>query len=222
MMKRNIRIEEISDGRFYTSQDMVRADCHGCQGCASCCSGMGESLVLDPLDVWNLKKQLKKTFEELMQMAVDLNVVDGIILPNIRMTGEDEKCAFLNPEGRCSVHAFRPGICRLFPLGRIYEDGGFKYFLQVHECPEPNKSKVRVRQWIGIDHIKEYEAFVSAWHYFLKDIENLIQTAEDESQIRTLNMYLLRLFFVQDYDAHEDFYGQFYQRLEKVKSIFAL
>ena len=36
-MLRDIDLNEISDGRLYTANDMVKADCMGCQGCASCC-----------------------------------------------------------------------------------------------------------------------------------------------------------------------------------------
>ena len=40
-MERYVRLEEISDGRLYGPNDMVRADCGGCEGCpASCCRGM--------------------------------------------------------------------------------------------------------------------------------------------------------------------------------------
>ena len=39
-MLRDIDLNEISDGRLYTANDMVKADCMGCQGCASCCQGM--------------------------------------------------------------------------------------------------------------------------------------------------------------------------------------
>ena len=50
-MLRDIDLNEISDGRLYTANDMVKADCMGCQGCASCCQGMGDSIVLDPYDM---------------------------------------------------------------------------------------------------------------------------------------------------------------------------
>ena len=30
-MKRNIDLNEISDGRLYTANDMVKADCHDCK-----------------------------------------------------------------------------------------------------------------------------------------------------------------------------------------------
>ena len=44
-MLRELDFNEISDGKFYQSQDMVRADCGGCKGCSSCCRGMGSSIV---------------------------------------------------------------------------------------------------------------------------------------------------------------------------------
>lgn len=39
------------------------------------------SIILDPYDIWQLCAGLGKTFEELMQEHVDLQVVDGVILP---------------------------------------------------------------------------------------------------------------------------------------------
>ena len=34
-MKRNIDIKEISDGKLYGPNDMVKADCRGCEGCSA-------------------------------------------------------------------------------------------------------------------------------------------------------------------------------------------
>lgn len=50
-MKRKVDFKDISDGRLYSSNDMVRADCHNCEGCSACCRGMGNSIVLDPLGI---------------------------------------------------------------------------------------------------------------------------------------------------------------------------
>ena len=118
-MERNIDMKEVSDGRLYTSNDLVKADCGGCEGCSACCQGMGESIVLDPLDIHRLCCGLHTDFNGLMVDKIELQIVDSVILPNLKMaSGNTEACSFLNPEGRCSIHAFRPGICRLFPLGR--------------------------------------------------------------------------------------------------------
>ena len=34
-MERNIDMKEVSDGRLYTSNDLVKADCGGCEGCSA-------------------------------------------------------------------------------------------------------------------------------------------------------------------------------------------
>ena len=178
-MKRNVSLEEISDGRLYTSNDMVKADCGDCEGCSACCHGMGESIILDPLDIYRLTTNLEMSFEALLSQYIELNVVDGVILPNLRMAGPNEACGFLDRNGRCSIHAHRPGICRLFPLGRYYEDGGFKYFLQTHECKKENRTKVKVKKWIDTPNLKQYESFVADWHNFLMKMEERVEDAED-------------------------------------------
>ena len=171
-MKRNVDLKEISDGKLYGSNDLVKADCGDCEGCFACCCGMDQSIILDPLDVHRLSKGLNQNFEALLASYLELNVVDGIILPNLRMQGERECCAFLNAEGRCKIHSFRPGICRLFPLGRYYANGGFQYFLQTNECRKQNRTKVKVKKWIDTPEFNRYEDFVNKWHYYLKDMED--------------------------------------------------
>lgn len=215
-MKRNVKMEEISDGKLYTANDLVKADCGDCEGCSACCRGMGSSIVLDPLDIYRLTEGLGVRFEQLLVEKIELNVVDGIILPNLKMGGAKECCAFLNEEGRCSIHGIRPGICRLFPLGRFYENGSFQYFLQIHECKKENRTKVKVKKWIDTPDLKSYEAFVSQWHYFLLDIQEKFLKIEEE-KIKSVNMFLIQSFYLEPYNKEEDFYSQFTKRLEKVK-----
>lgn len=102
-MLREINLDEISDGKLYSSNDMARTDCKGCDGCSACCHGMGSSIVLDPLDVYRLSINLSKPVNELLAGPLELNVADGIILPNLKMTGTKEACSFLDADGRCTV-----------------------------------------------------------------------------------------------------------------------
>lgn len=139
-MRKNVDLNEISDGRKYRSADMVKAGCHDCKDCSSCCQEMGESILLEPYDIYMLQGNLHVGFETLLKREAALGMEDGVILPHIRMD-DKERCPFLDENERCSIHAFRPGLCRLFPLGRVYEEDGFYYILQVHECPKPNKTK---------------------------------------------------------------------------------
>ena len=95
-MLRDIDLNEISDGRLYTANDMVKADCMGCQGCASCCQGMGDSIVLDPYDMYRLCMGLKTTPAALLASSLELGVVDGLILPHLKMNGNTDSCMYLN------------------------------------------------------------------------------------------------------------------------------
>lgn len=217
-MKRDIDIKEISDGKLYTANDMVKTDCHDCIGCSDCCRGMGNSILLDPMDIWRLTANLKTDFNALLEKYVELGMVDGLILPNLKLAGDGESCSFLNEQGRCSIHSFRPGICRLFPLGRIYDENGFSYFLQVHECPKTDKTKIKVKKWLGISDIKSYEKYILDWHNFVNKCEEALEQLED-GQRKTLTLYILKTFYQTTY-PETDFYTEFYQRLENAKEMF--
>ncbi len=217
-MKREVDIKEISDGKLYGPNDMVKADCGDCKGCSACCQGMGESIVLDPYDIYRLTNGLNLSFEALLEDKIELNVFDGMILPNLKMAEPNEACAFLNEEGRCSIHSIRPGICRLFPLGRFYQDGGFQYFLQIHECKNQNRTKVKVKKWIDTPDLKQNEKYILAWHDFVNEIQEKMMSVKDDALFKKVNMFLLEHFFIERYHG-EDFYKQFDERLEKAKVI---
>ncbi|MCM1188701.1 MAG: YkgJ family cysteine cluster protein [bacterium] len=217
-MRRNVSLKEISDGRLYGYQDMVKADCHGCVGCHKCCTGMGNSVVLDPYDVWRLQKGLGRSLETLLEEGrVELHVADGCVLPNLKMSGPEEACSFLDEEGRCSIHEYRPGICRLFPLGRYYEDGNFRFFLQVGECGAGNRTKVKVGKWIDTPLQMKNHEFLCSWHQLLKDVEKAVWGKEDSEYAKALNMSLLTAFYFGEIGGAEDFYAAFFQKRKEFK-----
>ena len=209
-MRRNVDLNEISDGKLYTSNDMVKADCYECQGCSACCRGMGKSIILDPIDLFHLKQATGKDFAGLLNQEIELNVVDGMILPNLKMDPKTDACPFLDENERCGIHAFRSGICRLFPLGRLYEEEGFRYFLLTKECKKENRGKA-------------YEQYISDWHQFLLTCEESIGELEKEN-IQILTTYILRLFYQTPYEAEDDgsFYQEFYQRREQVRKTLGI
>lgn len=174
---------------------------------------MADTIILDPLDVFRLTSNLNCSFEALLAGRIELGVVDGLILPHMKMSGNPNRCSFLNEEGRCSIHAFRPGFCRLFPLGRYYEDRSFRYFLQTHECKKTNRTKVKVRKWIDTPDFDRYEKFVCDWHYYLKDLEAELEACSTDA--KKINMLVLKVFYLTPYDPQKDFYEQFYDRLNR-------
>lgn len=221
-MKRDVDFTEISDGKLYDLNDLVKANCGDCKGCFACCQGMGNSIVLDPLDCYRISKELDQTFEELLNHKLELTMVEGIIIPNLKMVGATESCAFLNKEGRCDIHSFRPGICRLFPLGRYYKEDTFKYFLQTHECKKQKRIKIKVRNWIDTPDIKNNERFVTAWHHFLMDLQSKVRETQDDNVIKDINMYILKNFYVIPFNPSMDFYLQFDKRLNEAKEFVAV
>lgn len=174
-MKREGDLSSLTDGKLYRSSDMAKLGCNDCEGCSACCKGMGNSIVLDPYDAWRLSKGLGVSFAGMIGKQVMLSVVDGLILPSLNMENETGVCPFLNEAGRCSIHAFRPGICRLFPLGRYYHEDGFSYVLMTGECKKENRTKVKIEKWIGESDLKAYENFVLQWKKVLTDTRKKIQ-----------------------------------------------
>ena len=221
--------------RLYTARDMAKIGCDDCKGCSYCCQEMGESVVLTPFDICELTQHLGRSFDELMEDKIELYMTDGMVLPNLKMSGETkaygskEVCGFLNEEGRCSIHAFRPGLCRLFPLGRNYEikqmeteDGikeikGFQYFIVKDSCPNLNGTKVKIEKWLGIPNLKKNEEFITTWHYFCKDyqedIHEFLKAGEDD-KVKKINLSMLELFYRKPYEKERDFYEQFEERMK--------
>ena len=230
-MLRNVSLEEISDGRLYGLNDMAKLGCNDCSGCSSCCRGMGNTIVLDPYDVWRLTDGLGVSLQQLLAGHLELNVVDGIILPNLKLAGDSEQCTFLNDAGRCSIHPYRPGICRLFPLGRYYEEDGFRYILQIHECEKPNRSKVKIRKWMDTPDMERYDAYIADWHAFLSKLRAKLEketlagassdAADEEASsqdlAKSISMYVLQQFYLLLYDTSRDFYSQYEARMAAAK-----
>ena len=217
-MRREGDLSSLTDGKLYRSSDMAKLGCNDCKGCSECCKGMGNSVVLDPYDVSQLSKGLGIPFVNMIGKQVMLSVVDGLILPSLNMENETGVCLFLNEAGRCSIHAFRPGICRLFPLGRYYHEDGFSYVLMTGECKKENRTKVKIEKWIGESDIKSYEAFVLQWKKILTDTRkkieiettSLIQQQKMEEVFavqKKISMEFLQTYYFIEYG--EDFFKFF-------------
>ena len=205
--------------KFYDLNDLVRADCHDCKGCSSCCRDMGDSILLDPYDVFQLEKTGKPVQMLMEHGVIALTVWEGMILPHLQMNEVTGACSFLSQEGRCTIHDCRPGICRLFPLGRNYVDGKMNYFLLEDACENRSRSKIRISRWLGIESAAAYHEFVLEWHDFRRKMVELLSTAEEE-QAKQLDLSLLRTFYLTPYDTGGDFYMQFESRATRIREAF--
>lgn len=221
--------------RLYDAGDMVRIGCNDCKGCSYCCQEMGESVILTPFDIYELTVHLGKSFDGLMEDKIELYMTDGMVMPNLKMIEKQEFgkaiCGFLTAEGRCGIHNFRPGLCRLFPLGRNYEireiqaengvreEKGFRYFIVKDSCPKLPGTKVKIEKWLGIPHLKKYEEFITKWHYFCRDFQERMQemlAAGEDERVKKSNLSMLELFYRKPYETERDFYDQFEERMAEL------
>ena len=216
-MKEDIDLESISDGRHYEIDDFVKADTEGCKGCYSCCHNVGDFVMLNPFDVYEITHYLNTTFDALLIDKVDMIFEDKIALPHLKMVGESNRCALLSKENRCLIHPARPNICRLFPLGRVYEQDDFKFFLQLGVCVKPNLKLIKVQQWIGIENYDANKTFLLTWHHLLKALHFRMKFIRTPEELKGINDYLLDTFYRTNETEHLDFYASFYAKLPEAK-----
>lgn len=217
-MYREESLNEISDGKLYTENDIVRCDTGSCLGCRQvCCIGMGNTIVLDPLDVHRILAATGNNFEQLLKDRIEINMVDMLLLPNLKM-GEGDACTFLDENKRCSIHQSRPSVCRLFPLGRYWEDEThYKYILQKGQCHKDNLVKTKVKKWFVVDEPLKYNEYVVLWHSFIKKVMAAfmqLDSSQAEAQHRVLCMYILKTFYITEYSEGR-FYDEFKSRIKK-------
>lgn len=212
-MEHNVNLEEISDGKIYTKNDMVKLGCDGCSGKSSCCRFAEDTITLDPYDLYRLSTGERLSFELLYARAlIALAPVKGLLLPHLNFSKETGTCPFLESDGLCRIHGNRPGLCRLFPLARYFEGDNLYYILQIHECPNPVTPKVKVKNWLGIPNLERYETFLTEWHELVDILQKKIAVATDNETINTVTTVFLKLFYLTPYGKDEDFYSQFKER----------
>ena len=90
------------------------------------------------------------------------------------------------PDSRLST-----GILPAVSAGQAYENRSFRYFLQIHECPRKNRTKVKVSRWIDTPDVKAYEEFAARWHYFLKDTGECLGRRRDQALSKKVCMAVL-------------------------------
>jgi len=216
-MKSNVDLDAISDGRIYDINDMVKTDTGGCSGCNSCCHGVGEMVVLNPFDVHELTHHLNLSLDDLLVDRLELRPDCKLLMPHLKMQNNQEWCVFLNAEGRCSIHSCRPDICRLFPLGRVYTQDDFKYFLQSDACAKPALTKIKVKKWIGIPNHPEHKAFLLAWYQVIKALTFRVKFVRDADELKSLNADILDTFYRIPPES-DDYYAEFFKRLPEAKN----
>lgn len=100
---------------------------YSCNRCKKCCHE--KRITLTPYEILRLARNLRLTTKEFIARFTEEG---GTIL---RFRSEDGACSLLGDEG-CTVHADRPGACRIYPLGGLFQLEGEETFAQLVPHPE--------------------------------------------------------------------------------------
>lgn len=111
------------------SYDLTRESSfsYSCNRCKKCCHD--KRIRVSPYEVLRLARNLRLTTKEFIAQFTEEG---GTIL---RFRSEDGGCSLLGEEG-CTVHADRPGACRIYPLGGFFQLDGQETFALVPPHPE--------------------------------------------------------------------------------------
>ncbi len=95
-----------------------------CNGCNRCCSD--KLIPVNPYEIARIAARLGISTTETIARFTSNG--SALAFP-------DGKCAFLTEQG-CSVHADRPLVCRLYPLGRVAQADGSETIVELQPHPQ--------------------------------------------------------------------------------------
>jgi Fe-S-cluster containining protein len=166
--QRTIRIAG-SDAVPLEPSDPVQLAC-GIAGCSANCCSNGPHIILNPYEVALICRAAGMSYEDLLDI-VETDRVNGFPLV---MLPRDPACPFWTETG-CRIYEARPLACRLFPLGRVFEQGDSSFVL-----PDRNRCAglVPAPARTLADYLREQDtetqvSMADAWIEFVTDMELL-------------------------------------------------
>ena len=200
-----------------------------CDQCGKCCAHR-EDIILSPMDIFKMAKELKMTPVEFYHEYCVFNIGEHTRMPIVRLAseGKDTHCVLLKNH-RCSVHKVKPAVCAMFPLGRYmsFEKDDYnaesidtskvKYLLQPPECGDESETHT-VREWLsGFDIKLEDEAFVQ-WQKAISRFSNKFKELEKKQDMLSMMeiWFVVRVSLYLQYDTSKDFLPQFNYNVENL------
>ena len=200
-----------------------------CDQCGKCCTHR-EDIILSPMDIFKMAKELKMTPVEFYHEYCVFNIGEHTRMPIVRLAseGKDTHCVLLKNH-RCSVHKVKPAVCAMFPLGRYmsFEKDDYnaesidtskvKYLLQPPECGDESETHT-VREWLsGFDIKLEDEAFVQ-WQKAISRFSNKFKELEKKQDMLTMMeiWFVVRVSLYLQYDTSKEFLPQFIYNVENL------
>jgi Fe-S-cluster containining protein len=119
-----------ADARVLGDADPMGLFC-GINGCDANCCTKSAPIVLNPYEIALICRESGMSYEDLLDI-VDTDRAKAFPLV---MLPRDPACHFWNGRG-CRIYAARPLACRLYPIGRVFDQGRSHIVLpELNVCP---------------------------------------------------------------------------------------
>lgn len=194
-----------------------------CKQCGKCCIHR-EDILLNPNDLYRLSKYLGLQPQEIVEQYCETYIGETSRMPVVRLLprGSVRRCPFLKNQ-KCSVHAAKPVVCAMYPIGRSILFGQqaaeapdeaavpkIQYLLSKTSCKNGSETHT-VREVLDSFGIPVEDPFFLAWNQLLLQLRVQVQLLEEAKQDKALqrlwNMILLLMY--QNYDTAKAFEPQF-------------
>ena len=178
-----------------------------CRLCGDCCRHVEGSILLEPLDAYNLGRCLcgagVDSIEDVYERYTHLSMLNGvypIFLLNTR--GQDQSCVFL-ADGRCGVYESRPRVCRLYPF--TVEPGERGRRFAYYQCLDSHAAhfaggKVRIRDWMYRSFTRDARDFVETEASIFPELGKLLEKLGQDGR----RHFLFRLLYYRYYNYELD------------------
>lgn len=211
-----------------------------CTACGKCCANDSvDMILLTPFDLYNLSKGTGENIEDIVNKYTNVYIGKNSNLPVVQLNsvfdpqksienGMDYNvCPFLK-DNKCSVHDFKPSICRLYPLGRTTtistndNERVMTYFLLKNNCG--GKGELHsLDNWIK--NRSDYDRLQSEYSAFFSTIISIVDFAKlqelsqkDKSISRVLDSmynFMINEYYL-NYDTNRPFWEQYERNKEEI------
>lgn len=198
-----------------------------CQLCGDCCRNVKDSVMLEPMDAYNLARFLREqgdpvagTEDVLARYTHAVWLSDRFPMFVLNTEGALDACTLLNA-GRCTVYEARPRTCRLYPfsVGPGSRGRDFRYYLCTEKPHHFADGTVVAKDWLSQNFNKEAKAVFKAEYGTLPILGSNLRALTDEQFKRLLFSFLFYRYY--NYDLDKPFLPQFFANLEDLKKITA-
>ena len=158
-----------ADAAVLTESHLLQLSC-GTHGCRSNCCTKSAPVILNPYEIALICRESSMTYEDLLDI-VDTDRANGFPLV---MLPRDPACHFWSARG-CRIYRARPLACRLYPLGRVFDNGRSHIVRpELNICsglaPSPSRT---VAEYLASQDVDVQIRMADLWIEFVSEMELL-------------------------------------------------